>query len=454
MAKKTHPIHSQLTTSAVLVIFLVCALTSTGQGISDLIPFKVCDKFGYSDKKLKIKIPPKFLFAVPFYDGRKTTIAKDSIGWFHINIKGEKISDYLTYTNIDEELYTPISETTWKANRFSCEYNDRFRVSKTNILYVKDTSGEYLITEDGKRVSNSYDEITSYTDIAYCVAKRDSSYYLLSRQGKELLPPTNVSPKFYAYDLAGIEYGPKTIIYDIHKDTTFSSIEDAIKYHESKPKIAKTLSDNLQIREAKTDGKLRYAIYDNKNKKYISDFFPNMRKLGKNRVSYSTKNTYGIIDYKGQKILQIEQSKDVEIFNCGELFRLIYIKRETPDKNGNRYDLYNYDGRHIKSVDYDNFIYWQSTKFYRFAKKGINLVIINSKGDEFHSASSILLNGDETILYQEDEKWGFKKITGENITGAFYDEEFSFQDGLALVKRGGDIFYIDSTGKEYKKNCQ
>lgn len=425
----------------ITIIILLCHFAIFAQNSEKLIPYKIGNLFGYSNTDFEVKIKPQFEFAFPFHNNSNTALAKDSIGWFHINKKGIKISSFLIYENIKKSISTKIYEKGKLVSEFTERLNNPFRIKKSDLLYVKDTLGEYLITEDGVRVSDIYQEINGYSNENYCIAKKGLYYYLLDLNGKELFSKTKWDIKRYNKGVIEIRLHNKNIVYDSKNDTVFESFNSLKSYRKSNPLFIEQINERLRIRKTKNG----VVLYDLKKEKNITKTFSYLSKISNKRLCFRKENTYGIINLNGKILLEIKQEKSVDIYNCGDDFRLIYIKN---DKNNN-YDLYNYDGKHIKTVDYDRFVLFHSTKEYRFAEKNNELIIINKKAKEFNS-SPIILNSETTILYEKNQKWGIKNILGEKITEPVYDEKFSFNENISLVKRDGNPFYIDIYGNEYK----
>jgi len=420
---------------------LLYSLTIFGQESNKLIPFKAGNLFGYSNEKSEIKINPQFEFAYPFYNNSNTTLAKDSIGWFHIDKKGVKISNYLVYENIKKSISTRIYEKGEFISKFNEKYNDIFRIKKTNLLYVKDSLGEYLITEKGDKTSAIYQEINGYNNETYCIAKKNQYYYLLDLNGKELFPGTKSKINRYNQGIVKIKINDNYIFYDSKRDTVFESLNSLKLYNKNQPFVKKQIDERMQIRKTKNG----YVLYDLKKEKTISETFSYLSEISNKRLCFRKKHTYGIINLKGKVLLNIEQEKYVEIYNCGDEFKLIYIK----NSKNKTYDLYNYNGKYIKTLDYDRFILLRSTNEYHFAVKNNKAIIIDNKSEDFNTPP-IILNSENTILYEKDNKWGLKNISGEKITEPIYDEKFSFNENISLVKKDNDFFYIDIYGTEYK----
>ncbi|MEI9920922.1 MAG: hypothetical protein WDO14_19325 [Bacteroidota bacterium] len=154
------------------------------------------------------------------------------------------------------------------------------------------------------------------------------------------------------------------------------------------------------------------------------------------------------MDLKCNTILNIATT---EIYDLGEKFRWVAVRRTDERANKSFYDVYNYDGKFIKRVDYNQFAWFRDVPRYEFGIRNDSLRILDTKGNDVYSPP-IMLNSDETILYQVDKKWGIKKITGEEVTKAVYDNEFVLEYGIALVERDGQRFYIDLQGREFRKH--
>ena len=55
------------------------------------------------------------------------------------------------------------------------------------------------------------------------------------------------------------------------------------------------------------------------------------------------------------------------------------------------------------------------------------------------------------VIKEFKKGWGYIDCTGRLVIAFTYDQAFSFKNGIAKVVRKNKTFYIDRSGKEYKK---
>ncbi len=185
---------------------------------SQLVPYRVKDKWGYSDDSGKIVIEPQYSLA-DFFENGIAFVQKDSL-YFGINTNGEILTEgYLQYGRFNSGL-CPVTTRGKKSYYINATGKNAFNkvftaaenfseglavVSMKNKCGIINTSGSWVREPD-------FDSSSLFFKSGFLIAKSHSKFVYIDKRGKDLVLPENIKPAgIFSDGLAAVYVVKKTI---------------------------------------------------------------------------------------------------------------------------------------------------------------------------------------------------------------------------------------------------
>lgn len=373
------------------MLLLLCLLNT--ELFSQMIPYRVGWKWGYSDTAGKLIVNPVYDLA-DFYEHGLAFVKKDSF-FYGVNTKGEIITEpYMQYgkfsfglcpvTNKRHQSY--FIDSTGK-NVFNKVFSaaENFSeglsvVSMKNKCGIINTIGEWVREPD-------FDSSSLYFKSGFLLAKRHGKFVYIDRHGKELLLAENLRPAgIFSEGMAAVYCETKSII------NNTIDVKTNLQFIDS--------SGNVVLSKFVSDGE-DYTDYVNYQKEFID---------GKAIVNVANQLAYD---------------------------------RYLMDKKGNFSHVYSYTQHLGDSMFLGVIGYMLPT-----------VRIYNSSYDVMGDFSSILSSvgtfGNHLLAVQNRAGyWGYCDSNTKMIIPFIYESADAFNKGYAIVKKQGRFGVINSQGKEF-----
>lgn len=375
-----------------LILFLSFSLKYTFT-FSQMVPYRVGDKWGYSDTSGKMIIEPQYKL-VDFFENHVAFIQTDSFSYL-INEKGERLTQGLNKYGKFSSGLCPVQDAFGKAyyidqsgkNAFNTFYRaaENFSeglaiVSYRSKLGIIDVKGNWVREPD-------FDSSSIYFKSGFLMAKQKGRFFYINRYGKELILPDSIKP-------AGI----------------FSEGMAAV-YVEHKVKENNAPVSSVQLEFMDTSGRIVLS-------RFIID---------------ST-------DYTGYLNYEKEFKDGMAIVSVKN--PLAY-DRYFMDKHGKFSLLFSYvqhlgDSMYLGVKGY----YLPSIRIY-----DKNFYVM---GDFSYPIKSVGVSGKGLIAVQDkDGLWGYCDSNTKLIIPFLYEMAYQFNNGFAIVIKQGRFGVIDRNGKEF-----
>lgn len=193
------------------------------------------------------------------------------------------------------------------------------------------------------------------------------------------------------------------------------------------------------------DGK--YGLINLEGKQILNTEYEEISTINGIENSLKTKKDgkYGIVNDEGTIIVENNYS---DVTNLGNDDKAGFIVKNDEGKFG----IISYSGAQELEPKYEEIEKVFGNDMYVIKEAGAQQLvdkagnIVLSEG--FNKISSILTNKENGVIFEQDEKYGVMKITGEVTIPADYEELKEAKDGIFIAKKDGKYGIIDISNEE------
>ncbi len=441
----------------ILLIIILLQLFSNlySQNNNLLIPYLKNGKYGFANKKGKLKIKAKYSFAMPFIAGSELASVVKKNKPQIINRKGKIVlknasSDFFsgTPTSMNVEPYTSkeaISIDKFVGNNMNEAFFLISATDKQNIFdriadfyIVKQAGKVFLIDNKGKIKSKLYGRLQHIDNklIEYCITRDfiNNKYGLLNENGKEVLK--------CMYDEIVHENLGKFRLFLSGYEREFSIITKNYK-----PKSA-PLPKNYNYKIYHKNSKV--GIINKSGDTIFAAKYNRLLRINYDKFIFVKNDSIGIID-ANEEILYLQKEKN---FNLRKKTYLIVNQNIVFFKKNKKWLLINVESKQIGN-SYDGVFF----DFQKVMPKGETGVMLNNKFGIIDRNGKLIINteydtiyglrGNSSFLVKKANTWSWLNSEGKCIYSGFTNFNYLITNYL-LIEENNEWFYINDKGLKFK----
>jgi len=344
------------------------------------------------------------------------------------------------------------SDTFFKANEF-----------KEGMALVKNTGHYYFIDKDGNKIGGDYDGAKDFNEeyatvcfeqIVDDVIRGEKSTIrrtiFIDKAGENTFGKEFRDAYSFSEGLAAVQDSDTTEWYFI--DQTGKRVlpaSDDQTFHE-----ANSFSEGLARVQTNE------WIFIDKNGKEIAGFFSQARNFHEGRAQVYDGKKWFFIDTTGKPIIKSNLFNKFEIttdfhegFASVSRTKTVNLKNFEPYREMSFHYFIDRNGKRLNNKEYfrvGSFKNGFAAISPSYKKGQFNWSFIDKSGNEitseyFDEVSDFTSNG--LVRVKKDEKWFYINNSGHRAFPEEFDMANDFQGGVACVRRGSNIFYIDKQGR-------
>ncbi len=395
-----------------------------------LIPYKVGDKFGYCDQDLNIVIKPQWTFAYPFVNGYA------------------RVMDPLTPAEGSTEIMAMINRKGEIVSKKPYQWIGEM-MDHGHCIVQLPGQWDGVMDHEGKEVIPSqYKYIDYFEDMEMYAVSHNNKYGLFDQDGKQLLPfEFDEITKLSGQDVFGVIKEGKHGYLD--KKLAWI-VPPKYDYNESL-KLETGLFYTNDLGKKRVLNLKGEVLFDATKYKSAKIATANSIRVGK-KVEGIKDTQFTLFDIKSGEQLQPFKFTYIEYFQYGYAPAKI-INKEGQEKTG----LINEKGEFVidpiyeyVTINGDNLVFVEKDKENKMLVDFQGKILYKTKHDVFP-----FLQSDNKQVYREIDSasnYGLIDKNGNTLLPMIYQNirDIGFEQGLMMVEKDGEKYYVDLRGREYR----